>query len=44
MVGEISDQNFESEVLQSDIPVVVDFWAPCCGPCLMIAPVTDKLS
>ena len=44
MVSEITDQNFESEVLKSDIPVVVDFWAPWCGPCRMIAPVTEKLS
>lgn len=39
-----TDQNFESEVLKSDVPVVVDFWAPWCGPCRIVDPIIHELS
>ena len=41
---EISDQSFEEAVIKSNKPTLVDFWAPWCGPCRMVAPVIDKLS
>ena len=44
MALEISDKNFEQEVVKSGLPVVVDFWAPWCGPCRMVGPIMDKLS
>ncbi len=39
-----TDASFESEVLQSGLPVVLDFWAPWCGPCKMIAPILDDIA
>ena len=41
---DISDSQFENEVVNSDIPVLLDFWAPWCGPCKMLAPILDQVS
>ncbi|MCB0307402.1 MAG: thioredoxin [Calditrichaeota bacterium] len=42
--AEFTDANFETEVLKSDLPVLVDFWAEWCGPCKMIAPTIEQLA
>ncbi len=44
MEVKVTDENFKEEVLESDLPILVDFWAPWCAPCFIVAPIVEELA